>query len=320
MILYHFFFIFSSKEEIIKEATVIYPQPDSPRKGWQKATNIEHLENKTICPQTLHQRTLKKAAQVVSPRKAWDLPHETIIKAFELADLSPSATQKSCDSDSKKQTMKRCDTFVVQKQHELAEEDEEDDEVDETDKPVFSPEKLATMKATKNLLLGVTLGQFDLKSTKMLRTCSEPDMTKLFDVDEDKDNDKDDKSVEKSGSSKGLGSTKKQESTLFKSTITNRLVKSLEDLAKSIDNCIGSHNSSQSDEDDDDSNDVIVGDGDDDDDDGGDEDDSDDLDEMVKLLESVKPVRNRKETEDDDDVSEVRDTMASLLASKCSKV
>lgn len=43
-------------------------------------------------------------------------------------------------------------------------------DVEPTDenKLFFSPEKLATLKATKNLLLGVTLGQFDSKSVKVL--------------------------------------------------------------------------------------------------------------------------------------------------------
>jgi len=145
------------KEEALKEICILYPQVQySPRKGWQKATNMDHLENKTIVQQTVHAKNIKKAPQI-SPRKVWDLPHETIIKAFELADLSPSTSVKSNES---KQNMKKCDTFVIQN----GTEEEKEHEL----KPLFSPEKLATLKATKNLLLGVTLGQFDLKSTKVL--------------------------------------------------------------------------------------------------------------------------------------------------------
>ena len=109
------------------------------------------LDNKTLVQQTMYQKTLLKQQQ----RKAWDLPHETIIKAFELADLSPSATASGgggnattfLEKTTKKSVgLKRTDTFVIAD---------------------VSPEKLETLKATKNLLLGVTLGQFDIKSIKV---------------------------------------------------------------------------------------------------------------------------------------------------------
>lgn len=147
----------------------------SDRKSWQKATNLQDLDNKTLIQQTLYQKSLKR--DLVSPRKVWDLPHETIIKAFELADLSPSTTQNSDRSleATKKSNLKRVNTYVIPKK------DRSDSSTDETDKRiknpnivensnkelVFSPEKLATLKATKNLLLGVTLGQFDSKSIKV---------------------------------------------------------------------------------------------------------------------------------------------------------
>lgn len=122
------------------------------RKSWQKGTDLTPLNDKTLVQPTL-KNNLHKYRPQVSPRKAWDLPHETILKAFELISISNSANSSGESNKSEFQTF-------------LANE-KEPDLLFGKSKLLFSPEKLATLKATKNLLLGVTLGQFDSKNTKV---------------------------------------------------------------------------------------------------------------------------------------------------------
>ena len=162
---------------------------NSNRKSWSKETDLTQLEKKTLLVQTSNTSTQNKlySHPVVSPRKAWDLPHQTIIKCFELAEISPPPSTKI------ENQLKRGETFVVNRKeksdelkstasssdssHLLMNEKEPSffeklDAFESTNKThvdlVFSPEKLATLKSTKNLLLGVTLGQFDQKNTKVL--------------------------------------------------------------------------------------------------------------------------------------------------------
>ena len=140
----------------------------------------------------------------------------------------------------------------------------------------------------------------------MLRTCSEPDMTKLSNIDEennaylsDVENNKDIAAAEKQVPSlKG---------TLFKSTLTNRLVKSLEDLVKSINNCVGRSTESEDMDDIDSDNFVHFEDDEDGDDESNDINESHDLDEMVKLLESVKP-KDDSDDEGRDKISNKKDS------------
>ena len=160
----------------VKKSASVEKSPEV-RQSWQQVTNLESLDEKTIIQPTIHPRTLKQQ-NLASPRKVWDLPHETIIKAFELADLSPSSTQTeptSSDTKQKEQSkLKRGETFVIDRKESQSSEASTDNNIktenvkpcDET-KLVFSPDKLATLKMTKNLLLGVTLGQFDSKSVKV---------------------------------------------------------------------------------------------------------------------------------------------------------
>ena len=183
---------------------------DVDRKSWQKATDINTLDSKTLLAATILQQ------QCNSPRKAWDLPHETILKAFELAQISPTNTSEASKATGK---LKRCDTFVVAKQSSRLQSVLNQTDNDDADIVVFAPEKLATLKATKNLLLGVTLGQFDSK-TRMLRTCSEPDMTKLFEVQSDGDEEQ--------------PATEDKEALASIKHDTKRLVKSLEDLDQTL--------------------------------------------------------------------------------------
>ena len=169
---------------------------NSNRKSWSKETDLSQLELKTLLVQTAQQN--KYVLPVVSPRKAWDLPHQTILKAFELAEISPPSSTESHSGELKNEKLKRGETFVINRKANnnnskssqelkntssssgssnlLINEKEPSifeslDALEATNKThvdlVFSPEKLATLKATKNLLLGVTLGQFDPKNTKV---------------------------------------------------------------------------------------------------------------------------------------------------------
>ena len=154
---------------------------NSNRKSWSKETDLTQLENKTLLAET-DQATARKKFSVpkVSPRKAWDLPHQTIIKCFELADISPPS------STNMDKNLRGGETFLIDKKMATSSSSgssnllvnekepsffEKMDAFESTNKMhvdlIFSPEKLATLKATKNLLLGVTLGQFDQKNTKV---------------------------------------------------------------------------------------------------------------------------------------------------------
>jgi hypothetical protein len=130
---------------------------------------------------------------ILSPRKGWDLPHETIMKALELADISSTnpALFEATLKPANKHGLKRGETFVVkdtEDQHTNLTASNNSNRSDlNNEKPpsvldnlgilektnrsildvVLSPEKMATLKATKNLLLGITLGKFDPKNTKV---------------------------------------------------------------------------------------------------------------------------------------------------------
>ena len=162
---------------------------NSNRKSWSKETDLSQLENKTLLAETGQKTTYtnkKYTRPIISPRKAWDLPHQTIIKCFELAEISPPS------STNMDKNLKGSETFVIDKKSTTSSSSsassnllvnekepsffEKMDALESTNKThvdlVFSPEKLATLKATKNLLLGVTLGQFDQKNTKVKNNIS----------------------------------------------------------------------------------------------------------------------------------------------------
>ena len=137
----------------ISKAEVLKNPDEKIRKSWQKATDLHSLDNKTLIQQTcIKNNPLTKYKPPVSPRKVWDLPHETILKAFEMIAISPN---NSSSTESEKSGIQ---TILM---------NEKEPEFQRT-KLVLSPEKLATLKATKNLLLGVTFGQFDPKSTNVI--------------------------------------------------------------------------------------------------------------------------------------------------------
>ena len=201
------FLLFSSKAEVLRNLNEkILPQPDkdkdapnSNRKSWAKETDLTELENKTLMPQSTvkAKEAIPKNVDrpIISPRKAWDLPHQTIIKAFELAEISPTQTIPNLNEADRgsadKDEYKRGETFVIKRKENSGELKstssssgsnllineklpalfDKIDALDKTNKDliglIFSPEKIATLKATKNLLLGVTLGQFDPKNTKV---------------------------------------------------------------------------------------------------------------------------------------------------------
>jgi hypothetical protein len=195
------------------------------KKSWSKATNLSELDNKTLIidsPSTSQKPDVNK----ISPRKAWDLPHETIIKAFSLAELCDDSTKfKTKDG----QKINR--TIVINENNELLIDEQPPstlknvDNLKETSFFITS-EKLATMKASKNILLGVTLGQFDIQNKTLLRTCSEPDIKTLISNDDVIQDQIDQIVVEN-----------KEEPNRFNylnKTDTIRFAKSLDDLSKIV--------------------------------------------------------------------------------------
>lgn len=142
-----------TKEEVLKNLNdEYYPKPESSRKSWQKATDLGELDNKTLYKSDGSERAAP------TPRKFWGQPHDSVIRGFEAANLSqmtilPSSSESSSSAASLIGNEKPLEKTLL---------------------------KLATLKSgTKNVVLGMTMGQFDPKNTKMLRTCSEPDLTAL---------------------------------------------------------------------------------------------------------------------------------------------
>lgn len=97
------------------------------RKSWQKITDLTPLDNKTLIDQSI--------ALPVSPRKIWDIPNQTLIKKFHDASLILP------DNNSENDTLYLGEQITSKKQ--------------------------ATLKTSVNILLEVTLGQFDLKNTNV---------------------------------------------------------------------------------------------------------------------------------------------------------
>lgn len=199
------------------------------RKSWQKATDLHSLDDKTLLVQTVAQ---KKEREVISPRKGWGVPHDTVLQALREAQLSENYQQGKTflisdkNMNSTTSSSSSSNLIINEKPPDIINKLGTTLKITMNEKlnSFLTPEKIATLKATNNFLLGVTLGQFDLKNTKMLRTCSEPDMTKLFEpVEEEipkiKNNITNTKNKPEMNATNGLG--------------TIRLAKSLEDLDKS---------------------------------------------------------------------------------------
>lgn len=159
-----------------------HPRPESARKGWQKASDLSELENKTLY------KSDSSNSSAATPRKIWDQPHDSVLRGFDLAKVSP-ITLMPGQADFERTVL-----------------------------------KMGTLKPTaKNLLLDMTMGQFDAKSAKMLRTCSVPDLSEPVASDDDKE------AAQKNDKIKVV--EKKMDSDELKLT-TKRLFKSLEDLSK----------------------------------------------------------------------------------------
>jgi hypothetical protein len=165
---------------------VYTPRPESSRKSWQKnGTDLASLENKPIMSQT--KAGERAAEEPLSARKAWGLPHETVLEALQLADLTNSGNSDEIEKTSKaKVVIAPGRTFLVGKASARSGSSSGSSNMLMNEKPpsiidkldsmeatvrkladIITPERLATMKQTNNFLFGVTLGQFDLKNTKV---------------------------------------------------------------------------------------------------------------------------------------------------------
>lgn len=188
---------------------------------------MSELENKTLY-KSVESENNKESPVVVTPRKNWGQHHDSIVRGFEMANIVPTTLKQGSsetfslddDEEAEKKTPRRSIEKLEPMEKTLLKITN-----------LFSPEKMATLKATKNLLLEVTLGQFDPKSTKMLRTCSVPDLTSLLSDDEE-----DDVVVGKNWN-KGAremmptkAKKKEEKKVEVNGGATFRLIKSLEDL------------------------------------------------------------------------------------------
>ena len=185
-----------------------------------------------------------------SARKAWDVPHDTIIKALENAELRLLNTENqrfeetlkasSSSDESKVSALKRGQTFIIDKktnrklpvasQHNTLLVDEKPPEVLGN---INSFEDVASMESIiaplkQAIMLGLTLGKFDAMNTKMLRTCSEPDLTKLMTPEEEKAPD----SPKKAAETEPKDDHSLNKMNTCKMTGTMRCARSLEDLNK----------------------------------------------------------------------------------------
>jgi hypothetical protein len=159
---------------------------------------LNTLDNKTIL-----KNTETNENNGISPRKAWDAPHQTVIKALELADLASeydktllrssvdsSSSSTSLPSNSNKAKVRKGLTFVINRKNASSStisnassssasnllSEKAPSIIDRLDSfettvkkiaHIFTLEKLATINSTKNIALGVTLGQFDIKNSNV---------------------------------------------------------------------------------------------------------------------------------------------------------
>ncbi len=170
-----------SKAEVLQDLNEKIYQNESilsaRNKKWKDGTDLTPLNDKTL----VNDQTIKtnKNEEILSPRKNWDLPHETVIKALELADISSTnpALFEATLKPSNKSNFKRGETFLIEKnknyEKSLSNSNDLNKEkppsilnnlgiLEKTNKDIINTllnnEKLATLGATKNLLLGITLG------------------------------------------------------------------------------------------------------------------------------------------------------------------
>ncbi|CAF0941097.1 unnamed protein product [Brachionus calyciflorus] len=196
-----------SKAEILKDLNENY-SPRENRKSWQKATDLKSLENKTLIQQTI----APSSNEIISPRKEWGSPQITVLNALEKAKIQTSKTLVPDDVT----ILENSSTITspISKSRTIIFEDDRVDSKNRQNKELnlttcssashlsnekppelfnnmtnssfngtwddvikkISPDKMETLKQTKNLLLEMTLGHLDVKNKKLLRTCSVPDL------------------------------------------------------------------------------------------------------------------------------------------------
>lgn len=137
-----------SKDQVLRNPDESSSRPESARRSWSKGTSLSELENKSF---------VKSGNEPATPRKFWGSPHDSVIKGFELVQISDSVSSTLVpvaqpNSSTSENTCEKLDSLekTLKKINDL-----------------FTPDKLATLKATKNLILEVTLGKFDSKNTKV---------------------------------------------------------------------------------------------------------------------------------------------------------
>ena len=127
-------------EAISKEAPKVSENLPSNRQSWQEGTSLNSLEVKSLATSDKIEIIPK------SPRKGWDQPHQTILKALERADISSDDESDSERVDSPVK-LKTGVTFRITDLPKKLET-----EADTKHSSVFEP------KASKKLLIEMTTG------------------------------------------------------------------------------------------------------------------------------------------------------------------
>ena len=159
------------------------------------------LDNKTLLTNTDENNNSNKTTeQLVSPRRAWGKPHETVLQALNQANVTDVNSSNNSGSLEKtinskddslgddRVAVKKGETFLISKNKaasSIASSSSSGSNLMNEKPPsiidklesmeatvrkiadLISPQKLATLSRTNNFLLGVTLGQFDLRNTKV---------------------------------------------------------------------------------------------------------------------------------------------------------
>jgi hypothetical protein len=158
----------------------------------------------------LEQQSLAKSDEKSSyeARKVWESPHETIIKALEGVQLHETAFVSSSDSLSNKI---KNETVTIEKSNAPSTPPQIDSKQstinlieDEQPPSVLSSSFVKTLNEA--LLFEITSGHFDVQNVTLLRTCSEPNLNKLFTIKEEE--------MEKSNRNKSQAKVKSLESIL----------------------------------------------------------------------------------------------------------
>ena len=119
------------------------------RKNWQEETDLSLLKQKTIINTS---KLVNNPENGNVPRKGWDQPHQTIIKALEKVELN-EITIKPEITKNKNETFLICKNEMENKNNENSLKNTE----------IFSTKSIINL--TKCFL---TTGKFDLKSAQVL--------------------------------------------------------------------------------------------------------------------------------------------------------